>query len=111
VKPLSGGHKVPDALAQYENYIPVAVRQQGLRANYLVRAFRQKTRPHRRTGKRKGPQLDDSALARDYRRLIADYHLKPTEAQRRLAQAIHDAEGIELKSALGRMRKAIRRLT
>jgi hypothetical protein len=108
INPLPAGTKTPEALVQYENYIPIAVRRAALRANFLARGFAK--RPHRRNGRRKGPKTDDTDLARHYFRLIQDYQLSPDEAAQELARALHQAEGVKEKSARVRLRKAIGKL-
>jgi hypothetical protein len=109
IKPLPRGYKTPDALAHYENYIPVPVRRAALRANHRVRALTAK-RKHRTTGKPKGPHVDDTDLARHVYRLIQEYCLSRIEAERRLARALASAEHITEKAAWARVRRAMWKL-
>jgi hypothetical protein len=106
--PLSPGTKTPDELANYENYIPTAVRKAALRANHKVRGFRK--RKHRKTGRRRGPQIDDSELAQYCLRLMDEYRLTRIQAEREVADALAEAQSIELKSARARVRRAMRNL-
>jgi hypothetical protein len=108
IKPLPAGTKTPEALIHYENYIPIAIRRAALRANYKARGIQK--RKHRPNGLSKGPKIDDSDLARHYYRLIQEYRLGPDEAAQELARALHQAEGIEEKSARVRLRKALGKL-
>jgi hypothetical protein len=110
VRTLPAGTKTPEALVQYENYIPIAVRRAALRANFRVRGLCKSRRPHRPTRRTRGPKIDDTDLARHYYRLIEEYRLSPDEAARELARVLHQAEGIDEKSARVRLRKAVRKL-
>jgi hypothetical protein len=101
-------YKTPEGMEHYENYIPIAVRRAALRANYKARGIQK--RKHRPNGLSKGPKIDDSDLARHYYRLIKEYRLSPDEAAQELARALHQAEGIEEKSARVRLRKALGKL-
>jgi hypothetical protein len=102
-------HKTPERMEHYENYIPIAIRRAALRANHKARGIKKRGK-HRPNGLSKGPKIDDSDLARHYYRLIQEYRLGPDEAAQELARALHQAEGIEEKSARVRLRKALGKL-
>jgi hypothetical protein len=94
---------------EYEPPVPVAVRRLALRANHLARKFQARRRAHRPTGHPRGPRRDDQAIAREVRWYESDYLMSRIEAMRSLAGAIAAAERIEVKSAMARVRRALRR--
>jgi hypothetical protein len=92
---------------EWEPPLPVAVRRSALRANHHVRGFQSSRRAHRPTGRPQGPHIDDTCIAREVLWYQREYQMEELEARRLLAAAIADAEGIELKSALARVRRAL----
>jgi len=93
---------------EYDNPIPVAVRRMALRADHLVRAQSQQ-RKHRSTGRPRGPRRDDQAIAREVRWYESDYLMSRIDAMKLLAGALASAERIEVKSAMARVRRALRK--
>jgi hypothetical protein len=103
--------KTPDGLAHYENYAPTAIWRNILDANYRIRELARKHRRHRATGRPRGPKNDDATLARQVYRLMQDYQVDRAKAERIAANALVWAEPIEPKTAMARVRRAMRKLS
>ena len=92
---------------EYDPPLPIAVRRLALRANHKIRSIQR--RRHQRTGRTPGPRRDDQGVAREVLWYERDYGMSRIAAMSLLAEAIAAAESIELKSALARVRRALRK--
>jgi hypothetical protein len=136
---LPPGYKTHDALAQYENSVPTAVRRAAARADELAHegvgqdqasdidaasrrwAARRPNvwwfihvspkRRHRKTGDIRGRHANnDAGMAKAVYRLIAARGMDKMQAECAVAWSLVGAANISLKAARARIRTALRRL-
>jgi len=133
IKPLSAGYETPEALAQYQPFIPEPVRRAAELGDKLAREAAgeapagyttprprrpevwwfidlRRRRKHRVTRGRKGPRIDDADLARAVHKLVAGRGTDRMDAERAVAQSLYEVVNIELKAARARIRRALRKL-